>query len=75
MPGIWDIKDASKFVEIAKGIAKDAKVSDDDLKDDSLTVKIFHLFAFQCQGAFNPLCAFIGGFVAQECVKAITQKF
>ena len=24
---------------------------------------------------FNPLCAFIGGFVAQECVKAITQKF
>jgi ubiquitin-activating enzyme E1 len=24
---------------------------------------------------FNPLCAFVGGFVAQECIKAITQKF
>jgi len=24
---------------------------------------------------FNPLCAFLGGFVAQECIKAITQKF
>lgn len=24
---------------------------------------------------FNPLAAFFGGFVAQECVKAITNKF
>jgi molybdopterin/thiamine biosynthesis adenylyltransferase len=38
-------------------------------------VRLFYLFAFQCQGVFNPLCAFVGGVVAQECVKAITQKF
>ena len=33
------------------------------------------MFSFTCSGVFNPLCAFMGGFVAQECVKAITQKF
>lgn len=27
------------------------------------------------KGVFNPLCAFIGGFAAQEVVKAITNKF
>jgi hypothetical protein len=27
------------------------------------------------QGVFNPLCAFQGGVIAQECVKAITGKY
>ena len=38
-------------------------------------IKLFYLFSFQSQGVFNPLCAFLGGFVAQECIKAITGKF
>ena len=33
------------------------------------------MFAFTSQGVFNPLSAFFGGFVAQEVVKAITNKF
>lgn len=32
-------------------------------------------FAFTARGTFNPLCAFFGGFVAQEVIKAITGKF
>jgi hypothetical protein len=32
-------------------------------------------FSFTCQGVLNPLCAFVGGFIAQEAIKAITQKF
>jgi len=34
-----------------------------------------HLFAFTARGVLNPLAAFFGGFVAQEAVKAITNKF
>lgn len=37
--------------------------------------RLFYLFAFQCRGVLNPLCAFMGGFVAQEVIKAITHKF
>jgi hypothetical protein len=75
LPKVWDLSDAKKFVEIAKLIAKESKISEEDLKDDSEMVRLFYLFSFQCQGVFNPLCAFLGGFVAQETVKAITQKF
>lgn len=75
LPKVWDLSDAKKFVEIGKSIAKENKISEEDLKDDSETVRLLYLFSFQCQGVFNPLCAFLGGMVAQECIKAITQKF
>jgi len=52
------------FVELSKTIAKEGKISEDDLKDDSQMVRMFYLFAFQCQGVFNPLCAFMGALVA-----------
>ena len=74
-PKVWDLTDAKKFVEIAKSVAKENKISEDDFAGDSEMVRLFYLFSFQCQGVFNPLCAFLGGFVAQECIKAITQKF
>lgn len=38
-------------------------------------VRFLALFALTAAGVFNPLCAFQGGVVAQEVVKAITQKF
>jgi ubiquitin-activating enzyme E1 len=72
LPKVWDLSDATKFVEIGKAIATEKKINDDDLKDDSETIRLLYLFAFQCQGVFNPLCAFLGGLVAQECIKAIT---
>lgn len=72
---MWDITDAKKFVEIALQLAKESKLSEDELKVDGLIMRIFYLFPLQQQGVFNPLCAFQGGLVAQECIKAITQKF
>jgi len=44
----------------------------EDLKRET---NFFYSFAFQCAGVFNPLCAFFGGFVAQEVIKGITGKF
>lgn len=37
--------------------------------------KFVDVFAWTCTGVLNPICAFAGGFVAQEIIKAITQKF
>jgi molybdopterin/thiamine biosynthesis adenylyltransferase len=69
------LADAKKLVGFAQELAKESKVSEEDLKDDSAMVKMFYLFSFQYQGVFNPLCAFLGGLVAQEAIKAITHKF
>lgn len=75
MPKPWDLADATEFVEIAKKVAERYEQKPEEWKKDGLELKFLHLFAFQSQGVFNPLCAFFGGFVAQEIVKAITQKF
>lgn len=75
LPLPWNLDDAEQFVASAKQIAAEGKVEADDLKDESSMVKLFYLFAFQCRGVLNPLCAFMGGFVAQEVIKAITHKF
>jgi hypothetical protein len=75
VPKVWDLADAKKFVGFAQALAKESKISEEDLKDDSSMVKMFYLFSFQCQGVFNPLCAFLGGLAAQEAIKAITHKF
>jgi ubiquitin-activating enzyme E1 len=71
-PKVWDLTDAKTFVEFAKSLARESKVDEEELKDESEMVRLFYLFSFQSQGVFNPLCAFVGGFAAQECIKAIT---
>ena len=37
--------------------------------------KVITAIALTARGVFNPISSFIGGLVAQECVKAITGKF
>ena len=37
--------------------------------------KVLTAIALTARGVFNPISSFIGGMVAQECVKAITGKF
>ena len=56
------MEDAGMFLEFAKDIA--AKFDIKDLNVKSYETKYFLLFSFTCQGVFNPLCAFLGGFVA-----------
>lgn len=70
--GIWNIEDAELFVtKYAAGIIK-AREIDASAEDWDTFLRQFSL---TCQGVFNPLCAFIGGFVAQEIVKAMTNKY
>ena len=33
------------------------------------------IFSLTCRGYLPPLCAFFGGFVAQEIIKGVTQKY
>jgi hypothetical protein len=60
---------------MTKTLALENKISEKELETDSEMLRMFYLFSFQCQGVFNPLCAFMGALVSQECIKAITHKF
>jgi len=42
---------------------------------DELDRKRLQYLAFTARGCFAPLCAFLGGVVAQEALKALTGKF
>jgi len=75
MPRPWNIEDATKFIAIAKTIAARYDEKPEEWKAGDIQLKLLHLFCFQAQGVFNPMAAFFGGFIAQEAVKAITQKF
>eukprot|EP01022_Parablepharisma_sp_SALTPOND_P015993 TRINITY_DN22_c0_g3_i1.p1 TRINITY_DN22_c0_g3~~TRINITY_DN22_c0_g3_i1.p1 ORF type:complete len:4095 (+),score=552.02 TRINITY_DN22_c0_g3_i1:5895-18179(+) len=69
-PVPWNPQDADKFWKEVCGIAKEYKV-ETDVKAEVFVKK----FAMTAQGTFGPLTAFIGGLVAQEVVKAVTQKY
>jgi hypothetical protein len=43
-------------------------------KEDNLE-KIIKLFSFSCGSQFAPLGAFMGGYISQEVIKAITGKY
>ncbi len=83
MPEPWNYIDSFEFLKIAKELAASPKYSEADMKpvaeweseDGSYELKFLSLFSLTCSGVFNPLCAFQGGVIAQEVVKAITQKF
>jgi hypothetical protein len=83
IPEPWNFNDCSEFLKIAKDLAASSKYSDAgmnpvadwDKEDGSYELSFLSLFSLTCSGVFNPLCAFQGGVVAQEVVKAITQKF
>ncbi|KAL8287622.1 hypothetical protein RQP46_003480 [Phenoliferia psychrophenolica] len=68
LPAPRNADDASKVVALAKDLAKAASV--EDLDDKVLTE-----LAYQATGDLSPINAVIGGFVAQEVLKAISGKF
>lgn len=70
LPNPWNIEDSDKFLDIVKPIAERMKQEFDETWE-----KISRLFSYTCTGTLNPLCAFVGGFVAQELIKAMTQKY
>ncbi len=83
MPEPWNFTDCSDFLNIAKELAASIKYSEAGMKPvvdweketGSYELSFLSLFSLTCSGVFNPLCAFQGGVIAQEVVKAITQKF
>ncbi len=71
LPKAWDKPDAEAFLSKAKEVVESDPLYK-DLKWDAPLVRFLALFSLTAEGVFNPLCAFQGGVVAQECVKAIT---
>nr|XP_022335086.1 ubiquitin-like modifier-activating enzyme 6 [Crassostrea virginica] len=69
-PNIWCVEDGTTLVSIVKElnselINKIASVDED----------LIRLLSYTCLGGLAPLCAVLGGFVAQEGIKAVTGKF
>ena len=46
-----------------------------ETKVSSLDEALIRIVSYTCRGSFAPLCAALGGFVAQEGLKALTGKF
>ena len=70
LPEPWNLEDGKTFNELCKEVAEEMKQEFDETWE-----KVCSLFCYTCKGTLNPLCAFIGGFLAQELIKAMTQKF
>lgn len=66
-PIAWSFDDSELFLKYFK------QFSTEEL--DGKIEKFVRTFSLVCQGSLPPLCAFWGGFVSQEIIKAITQKF
>ncbi|KAK0528938.1 E1 ubiquitin-activating protein [Tilletia horrida] len=60
---------ADEVVAIAKSIAQQAG------NEEELNEKVLKELAFQATGEVSPMVAFLGGFVAQEALKACSGKF
>lgn len=68
-PRSWNQNDADEFIKLAK-IVKDSFNLNTEINND-----IFDIFSKISSGNLNPMCATIGGIVAQEVMKACSGKF
>lgn len=69
LPRPRNATDAAELVQLAKQIASSAQI------EDELNEKILLELAFQAMGDLAPMNAVMGGFVAQEVLKACSGKF
>jgi molybdopterin/thiamine biosynthesis adenylyltransferase len=75
-PRPWNMTDAEEVAKFAQ--ARLPFCVQDSLFgriETDLDVKLVHDVAFASAGMFHPLCAFLGGSVAQEAQKALSGKF
>eukprot|EP00051_Salpingoeca_urceolata_P006913 m.91570 g.91570 ORF g.91570 m.91570 type:complete len:1078 (-) comp15042_c0_seq4:33-3266(-) len=70
LPGVWNAADADAFVALAKELNAAAS-SPLEAVDEAL----LRTFAFTCRGQLCGLTAFLGGWVAQDVLKAVSGKF
>lgn len=69
LPRPWNAEDAASIVAVSKEIHS-AAAGDADLDE-----KVLEALSFQASGDVSPVVAVIGGFVAQEVLKAVSAKF
>lgn len=76
-PEPWSTDSLELWMKISnKLIAKFFPVINAENESEVQKITVFlGKFALTCAGQFSPLAAFMGGFVSQEIVKAITQKY
>lgn len=72
LPKPRNAKDADEVFSLAKSIAAQNKVSEEDIQAQE---KVIRELAFQASGDLSPMNAVIGGFTAQEVLKACSGKF
>ena len=65
------LDDVKSYLDLANEMVAESDIDCDPDKQNELLTAL----ALTSRGVFNPLCAFMGGVAAQECVKAITNKF
>lgn len=72
LPRVWNLEDLKTFEKIALEIAKKYY---EKVEEEETLLKTIKYFAFSCGSEFAPLAAFMGGYISQEIVKAITNKY
>ncbi|WAR00961.1 UBA6-like protein [Mya arenaria] len=70
LPDIWNKSDASKVAEIVSTMKADGVLQG----VGEVCERTVELLSYTCRGSFLPLCAALGGIVAQEGLKAVTGK-
>eukprot|EP01100_Stratorugosa_tubuloviscum_P003851 TRINITY_DN1936_c2_g1_i2.p1 TRINITY_DN1936_c2_g1~~TRINITY_DN1936_c2_g1_i2.p1 ORF type:complete len:1019 (-),score=473.16 TRINITY_DN1936_c2_g1_i2:43-3066(-) len=64
-------QDVQQFIDICKQL----KETNENLKSNNLPEKLLRKISLTSSGFLQPLATFLGGFVGQECIKALTGKF
>ena len=71
LPNVRNSQDAEELVKIATEINEQQMKS----KVDKVDKELITTLSYSCRGLLPPLAAAVGGFVAQEVLKALTGKF
>lgn len=75
LPRARNDEDAAAVLERAQALATERKVLPEDEAGQKLFTTLVKELAYQAVGNVSPMVAFIGGFVAQEVLKACSGKF
>ncbi|XP_053405676.1 ubiquitin-like modifier-activating enzyme 6 isoform X2 [Mercenaria mercenaria] len=71
LPNTWCSEDAGKMLTIVSEMKGQGMFQE----SGDISEEVIRLLSYTCRGSFLPLCAALGGIVAQEALKAITGKF
>ncbi|XP_074650739.1 ubiquitin-like modifier-activating enzyme 6 [Tubulanus polymorphus] len=70
LPDVWCDQDANELLKIVRELSNQLKN-----KIESIDETLIKNLSYTSRGVFAPLCATLGGIIAQEALKALTGKF